>query len=64
LNRVRARLSGGVAAQAGNALAAAWTARSTSAVPAKATRRDRSPVAGLLDVAQRPLVPSTPWPSM
>ena len=47
LKRMRARVSGGVPAQAGNAAAAARTARSTSPGPAKATRRVRSPVAGL-----------------
>ena len=47
LNRMRARVSGGVAAQAGKAAAAALTARSTSPALAKATRRLRSPVAGL-----------------
>ncbi len=44
---MRARASGGVAAQLGNAAAAASTARSTSAALAKATRRIFSPVAGL-----------------
>ena len=43
----RARRSGGVAAQPGNAFCAAATAASTSAGVAKATRPDTSPVAGL-----------------
>ena len=47
LNMTRARRSGVVPAQPGSAALAAWTAASTSAAPAKATRAERSPTAGL-----------------
>jgi hypothetical protein len=46
-NMTRARRSGGVAAQAGNAAFAASTAWRTSAALAKATWRMTSPMAGL-----------------
>ncbi len=64
LNMTRARVSGGVAAQPGNAAAAARTAWSTSPGSAKATRRTFSPVAGLYTSPHRPLVPSTRLPPM
>ena len=47
LNITRARRSGGVAAQAGQAAAACTTAASISAAPPMATWPDTSPVAGL-----------------
>ena len=47
LNSTRARRSAGVADQAGNAAAAAFTATSTWAGEASATRRATAPVAGL-----------------
>ena len=64
LNRMRARLSGGVAAQPGNAFAADCTAASTSAPVAKPTRRTFSPVAGLKTSPLRPLLLAARLPSM
>ncbi|CPJ45083.1 Uncharacterised protein [Bordetella pertussis] len=47
LNRMRARLSGGVSDQAGNAAAAAATSVSTSCAEASGIELETSPVAGL-----------------
>src|SRR6476660_4463776 len=52
---MRARRSGGVARQAGNAATAAFTARSTSAASANGTALMTSPVAGLVTTPCRPL---------
>src|ERR1051325_1033310 len=64
LNMIRARVSGGVAAQPGNALAADWTAASISAPLPSATRRIFSPVARLNTSPQGPLFASARLPSM
>jgi hypothetical protein len=47
-NRQRARTTGGVARQRGNAASAACTAASTSVAPESGTRPNRSPVAGFV----------------
>ena len=60
----RARRSGGVAAQAGQAAAAAATALFTSAAPASATVAMTSPAAGLNTSPNLPLVPATCLPPM
>ncbi len=54
---MRARVSGGVVAQPGNASAAFFTAASSSAFEARATLAWTSPVAGLKTSAVRPLLP-------
>ncbi|SPU85324.1 Uncharacterised protein [Burkholderia cenocepacia] len=59
----RARRIGGVSAQAGNAARADATARSTSSLPASATRRTARPRAGLKTSWKRPLRPATGAPS-
>ena len=58
LNRTRARVSGGVAAQPGNAAARGLHRRDRPRRRSpSATRRTRSPVAGLNTSPQRPLAP-------
>ena len=63
-NITRARRWGLVVAQPACALAADWTARSTSAAEASATRACTSPVLGLNTSLNRPDVPATARPSM
>ncbi|MNP28695.1 hypothetical protein D3C76_1216760 [compost metagenome] len=62
LNRIRARRSGGVADQAGNARAADCTAASTSAALARATLPITEPVAGLVTDCERLEVPGVRRP--
>ena len=64
LNITRARRSGGVLAQAGQAALAAATAVSTSDALAMATRALTSPEAGLNTSPNLPLVPATGLPPM
>ncbi|MNX90667.1 hypothetical protein D3C86_1227260 [compost metagenome] len=59
---MRARRSGGVADQAGNAAAADCTAASTSATLARATMPVTEPVAGLVTFCERPELPGTARP--
>ena len=61
-NITRARCSGGVAAQAGSALAAAAIAARVSSALAYATMPRSAPVAGLCMVPVRPEVPATNCP--
>ena len=56
---IRARVSGGVAAQSGNAAFAASTAALSSAADASGTWEATSPVAGLYTSPNRPDVPFT-----
>ena len=58
------RLASDVARQAGNASAAAWTARSTSSVLARSTSCVWTPVAGSNTGPVRPDSPRTTFPPM
>ena len=60
----RARRSGGVLAQAGQAAVAAATARSNSAALAIATLPVTPPEAGSNTSLNLPLIPATCWPPM
>src|SRR5437764_1317014 len=59
---MRARRTGGVSRQAGNAAVAALTAASTSAAPASGTARMTCPVAGFVTSPKRPLLDATGCP--
>ena len=62
LSRMRARRSGGVLAQAGQAALAIATTSPTSSVVASGTRFSTAPVAGLNTSANRPDLPGTRSP--
>ena len=62
LSRMRARRSGGVLAQAGQAALAIATTSPTSAADASGTRFSTAPVAGLNTSANRPDLPGTRSP--
>ena len=59
---MRARRSGGVFAQAGQAALATATTSSTSSAEASGTRFSATPVAGLKTSAKRPDLPGTRSP--